>query len=325
MSEALHQLSWAGRLLAVSAGAFLIAWFVRRRGWWGAPFAALGGMALMLGLTIPLFFLRPQPAAKDVLLFQGVRYERWSDRAPAYRVIHLVTVDLTTPGLRVLVTPPEPIETEELRFELPARTTSGFLRDFDLQLAVNANYFYPVFSYGSFHYYPRVGDGVKVVGRAISSGQFYGQREDAGMVSLWFFDGRAEVSAEALPGQHAVSGYRLVRDGGLPPAVARSTHAEPRMAVGVNGAGDTLMLLVVDGRQPYYSDGASLKFIAELLISRGAHDGLLLDGGGSTSMVVRGPDGRPKVLNTPVHGRIPPGYERPVANHIGFGGLRPAR
>jgi hypothetical protein len=42
-----------------------------------------------------------------------------------------------------------------------------------------------------------------------------------------------------------------------------------------------------------------------------------LDGGGSSTLAVEGANGRPEVLNSPIHQRIP-GRERPVGNHLGI-------
>jgi exopolysaccharide biosynthesis protein len=67
------------------------------------------------------------------------------------------------------------------------------------------------------------------------------------------------------------------------------------------------LLLVVDGRQPSVSVGMSLAELARLLIELGAHDGINLDGGGSTTMVVKG-----TVVNRPSD----PTGERPVSDAI---------
>jgi exopolysaccharide biosynthesis protein len=76
-------------------------------------------------------------------------------------------------------------------------------------------------------------------------------------------------------------------------------------------------LIVVDGRQPNYSEGVTLPELTQIVIEHGGDAALNLDGGGSSTLVVEGPKGEPAVLNSPVHGRIPPGRERPVANHLG--------
>ena len=94
------------------------------------------------------------------------------------------------------------------------------------------------------------------------------------------------------------------------------SERDPRTAIGFNANGRWLYLVVVDGRQPFYSAGATFDELADILIAHGAHFGMSLDGGGSTTMVIEGPDGEPLILNSPIDQYIP-GRERPVANHIG--------
>jgi exopolysaccharide biosynthesis protein len=53
------------------------------------------------------------------------------------------------------------------------------------------------------------------------------------------------------------------------------------------------------------------------MVSLGAQNAMSLDGGGSSTMVVQGKDGKPRILNSPIDKRIP-GHERPVANHLGI-------
>ncbi|CAN5654143.1 hypothetical protein BH23GEM3_BH23GEM3_18950 [soil metagenome] len=75
------------------------------------------------------------------------------------------------------------------------------------------------------------------------------------------------------------------RDPAVSAAFAETRH--PRTAVGWRGDG-TLLLVTVDGRQPQHSVGMSLAELAELFRRLGAVEALNLDGGGSTTMVVRG-------------------------------------
>ena len=63
--------------------------------------------------------------------------------------------------------------------------------------------------------------------------------------------------------------------------------------------------------------GASLEEVGKWLKSFGAWEGLNLDGGGSTTMVVRGENGKAKVMNVPIGNANIPGYLRHNANHIG--------
>jgi exopolysaccharide biosynthesis protein len=85
---------------------------------------------------------------------------------------------------------------------------------------------------------------------------------------------------------------RLVRDSVIVPEVDTegqagfATGRHPRTAVGIADEGRRLLLVVVDGRRPNYSDGMTLRELARLMLALGARDALNLDGGGSTTMVV---------------------------------------
>jgi exopolysaccharide biosynthesis protein len=94
------------------------------------------------------------------------------------------------------------------------------------------------------------------------------------------------------------------------------TEIDPRTAVGTNRNGRFVFLVVVDGRQPFYSEGATFTELAELLQELGAFYAMSLDGGGSSTMVIEGEDGKPIIINSPIDSYIPM-RERPVANHFG--------
>jgi hypothetical protein len=74
----------------------------------------------------------------------------------------------------------------------------------------------------------------------------------------------------------------------------------PRTAVGVANDGRRLILAVIDGRQPPYSDGTTLRETAEIMLALGARDALNLDGGGSSALVFRDPaSGSLRIANRP--------------------------
>ncbi len=88
----------------------------------------------------------------------------------------------------------------------------------------------------------------------------------------------------------------LLRDGDVwlsnePNAFVRSRH--PRTIIGWNKRGDT-WLVTVDGRQEGYSEGFTLFEAAAFMQQLGATDAINLDGGGSSTFVVRG-----RVVNRP--------------------------
>jgi hypothetical protein len=109
----------------------------------------------------------------------------------------------------------------------------------------------------------------------------------------------------------AVGGFAILRDGTPPPDLDAVTLAA-RTAAGISRNGRHLYLLVADGHSPA-STGQTLAGLAVLLRQVGADDGMDLDGGGSTTLVLRGP-GEPvvSVRNFPSGGT-----ERAVANGIG--------
>ena len=85
---------------------------------------------------------------------------------------------------------------------------------------------------------------------------------------------------------------------GVATASCTSRPLHPRTAFGVSNDGRYLHVLVVDGRQPGYSLGASLVDLKDILLAAGASDVLNMDGGGSTSLVVFDPEARvPRMLN----------------------------
>jgi exopolysaccharide biosynthesis protein len=85
----------------------------------------------------------------------------------------------------------------------------------------------------------------------------------------------------------------------------------PRTVAGVRADG-TLLLVVFDGRRPGVSEGVTLPEAAGVLLSLGAVDAMNLDGGGSSTMVVRD-----RVRNSPSDpGRTDDRRQRKVSNAI---------
>ena len=107
----------------------------------------------------------------------------------------------------------------------------------------------------------------------------------------------------------ALTGSRFLVDDGLV-NVTDDRVMEPRTAVGIDRETDEVLILTVDGRQRT-SRGYTMVELANEMIDLGADEALNLDGGGSTTMVVRGSDGRDRVVNNPSDG-----FERRVANTL---------
>ena len=76
-----------------------------------------------------------------------------------------------------------------------------------------------------------------------------------------------------------------------------SSVTHPRTAVGIREDG-TVIMIVVDGRIPEYSNGASIVDLGRLMQYFGAKKAINLDGGGSSTMLVK-LDGEMTILNRP--------------------------
>lgn len=117
----------------------------------------------------------------------------------------------------------------------------------------------------------------------------------------------------------------LLIDSVVGPDVDREGNAgfqgvNPRTAAGIArvGTSQRLLLAVIDGRQPGYSVGMTLRQTAELLRSLGAQRAINLDGGGSSAMIVRDhATGALRVRNKPSD----PTGERPVGNALAVLGV----
>lgn len=257
-------------------------------------------------------FVRPQPPAMKEKLFEGLTYTREVFNDPRPMVVHVVKVNLAEDGVKVLVTPGDP----KAELPLKARTTSHFLAEFDLQVAVNGDGFTPWYDYSILNYYPHHGDPVDVIGHAISGGKDYSMDTD-NEPTLYISDrNRLTIGRPMGKAQNAISGNTLLLNKGevLP---AAGGDIQPRTAAGVEKNDKHLILVVVDGRQPGYSEGVTLAELASILKNHGAYHGINLDGGGSSTLVVEGAFGSPKVLNSPVNHRLP-GMQRAVGNHLGI-------
>ncbi len=280
---------------------------------------AVGGfIALLILIYGALGLTRPPRTNLEQQLFPGITYQRQADSMPRQIMLHVVTVDLTTPNLKFLVTPGTPgVDGKEIK----ARTTSNFVREFGVQLAINASFFLPFYERNPWNYYPHEGDRVNIIGQAISNGNIYSPGERIWPVMCIAPNNLIQIRGEkcAEGTIQAISGNRLlVERGAAVPLDIDVADAKflPCTAVGINETGDKLWMVVVDGRQPFYSDGLNLSQLTDIFLDLGAYTVLNLDGGGSATLVAA-TKGQPRVLNAPIHTRIPM-RQRPVGNHLGI-------
>jgi hypothetical protein len=197
---------------------------------------------------------------------------------------------------------------------------SSFVRDNDLLAGINTVPFDPSSA--------REGEERRVAGIAVAGGRVIAPPVPRYDALVFYRDGGAAIvnqgeldaalsSAEIL---HATGGFHcLLRDGELTERAlekaAGPRHA--RSAAGLSNGGRTLYLIVINGGFPG-SRGATEAETALILKQLGARDVLNLDGGGSSALALRSPQGGVRILNTPSHGGFP-GRERAVALCLGIG------
>jgi Phosphodiester glycosidase len=246
------------------------------------------------------------PGVTWVPVFQGVSRAEFTLAAPRPVRGFVLKMDLQAEGLQFLATPAN----GEKEGETDAQRTSTFLRTHGMQAAINAAPFAPVVNVE--------GRGLDVSGLQMSGGAVVSPPQKGGGPALILTkDNKARIGPVPVVPEGAwnvVSGFSVVlRDGGVVPG---GTDLHPRTAAGISGDGRTLYWLVVDGRQKGYSGGATTAELGAWLKLLGCADGINLDGGGTSTLVLEGSKG-PQIVNRPIHLGLP-GNERPSASHLGL-------
>ena len=225
---------------------------------------------------------------------------------------HALRVDLSRAELRIQAAggAPGPAEGEFLSTKV-----SSFVRSKGLLAGINALPFQPVSG--------KEGELRTNIGIVVSNGVEVSLPHSGFDALVFYADGGAAIAAQSEidSAEHidnAVGGFRrILAVSELVPRVLNVQARHPRSAAGISSDGRYLYLLVIDGRRPG-SIGSTEAETALVLRALGAAEGINFDGGGSTALALRYGDGKVRVVNTPIHGRIP-GRERAVAGCLGIG------
>lgn len=284
--------------------------------WGGAMIAALLVLGGCEGQVLPdplppdvLAYLEPAGLRSEVVA-QGLAYhavesshEPWS--------LHLleVSMDACALGFRVVGLDPRGSERQTVS-SLFAASGSGRLA------AVNGDFFTP----------ENEPIGVEVTQGAVQGGAArpaFAWRADRGPRltpiawrgdTLHVEDGWSLVRGEPDGQTELIAGFpALLRagdwvgdlEGEARPAFSLARH--PRTALGIDPVRNRLWIVVVDGRREGVSEGMTLPELASLFQALGATEALNLDGGGSSTMVIRG-----RVVSRPSDPLGP----RPVVNAL---------
>ena len=248
------------------------------------------------------------------------------------QVMHVVRVDLTDPDIRLYSTPRLANYIVDY-VETGGMTVSNFLTAHQLQVAINANNFHTPGTEDSPSYKLPAMAPLEVQGLAISQGEVVSTQESSTDAASFMFgtNNQATVVHTNWPAHSTAGVFTAVT--GLYPVLVNGfnistnylqipdqlhNEAQPRTAFGLSQDRRYLFLLTIDGRQSGYSQGAWDWQTAVWLQQVGAWDGINMDGGGSTTLVMADSTGHPVELNHS-SAAADPGTrrERTVGSHLG--------
>src|ERR1043165_1547330 len=172
------------------------------------------GLLVLIGLCVGAYAIydrgRPAPIPSKQKLYNGVMYRRIVRILPRPMIAHVLTIDTKAKGIEFLVTPPD----SQSQTPLNARTTSQFLQEFNLQIAINGGGFSPWWSHSPADYYPHAGDPITPFGIVASNGNVYGRGDetDIGTEPTLYMGRRNTLSFNNQPGRvyNAISGDRML-------------------------------------------------------------------------------------------------------------------
>jgi exopolysaccharide biosynthesis protein len=243
-------------------------------------------------------------------LFPGLAVTSWRQSSP-YFAVNALRVDLEHPEREILVTPGVGTLGSNSGKNFTSRTTSRFLEDFNCIAAINATPYHP---YRFFQ-----GLSQRAVGIVISDGIQYSPQSDYAVFlhtednMVRFIEPPFYLEDLSAIKQAAGGFFIILKDG---ENIGFKGKRNPLSIIGVSENGRYLFLVVIDGDDRKWSIGASLYEGAAWMEALGAFDAMILDGGGSSTLIIRGEDGKSLLINKPSGIKLF-SKERPVAVHIG--------
>jgi len=286
----------------------------------------------LLALAFTLFLWRGDADTNItawIPIFKGVEYAVGTNSPGGNgfaqrQAVFAARVDLTDPEIELFSTPRITNYISGQR-ESAGYTVPDFLATNRLQVAINANEFDP-----STYYLP-AGTPMDIRGLSICQGTVVSDQESAtDSASVMFTSNNVPTivhtnwpRASTAGIYTAVSGTYSILVNGVNVGYRYDGSSEfihelqPRTAIGVSQDKRYLYLLIIDGRQPGYSDGAYDYQTAAWLVMCGAYNGVNMDGGGSSVLAIQGSTGKPVALNRS-SAVADSGKQRTVGSHFGL-------
>ena len=241
----------------------------------------------------------------------GITLHRAAFEGNLFEANQYLCVLEVAPGLRFDIVP-----TDDKTLEL----TSALAARHGAVAAVNGSFFNMRAPYGSVNYLrvdgdelaPNARDSYENRGRGRSTRQTGAVATLQGGLYVLKSDDLARWEHDIEAEDVVTTGPMLLIAGSIEPVRADkfNTNRHPRTAVGRRADG-TVLLVTADGRNSQAA-GLSMTELQQVMVALGCIDAINLDGGGSTTMVVRG-----QIVNHPCDNKqFDAAGERPVANAI---------
>ena len=283
------------------------------------PFTGRGKILLSVLLTICGVAHRAFAEFPSTQPYPGVTYSHDLHHDPDESVF-VVTINLDKANIRVAPAGPDP-DGPQGEWQTTLLPASEIAKRENFDVTINASFFTArdtKDAEGVKSGYVR-DKWAKAVGLAMTGGKLWSSQAKDNFVSFWIDgDHRAHLGAiERVPDDAAqiVQGNAwLLRDDKPVEQTTKMMQVRhPRTAIDLDRAGKKLILLTVDGRRPGVSLGMTGDELSVELQKLGAETAINLDGGGTTTLVLRDPQtGEQKILNQPSDTR-----ERAVADVVG--------
>ena len=265
--------------------------------------------------------------------YPGIRHCSFSASVPRPNKINIVRIDLATPGLNFAVTPrgdnygkPMP-DAPKYNIVTRRERTRDFMMKHrsagrDMVIAANTAPWAPWRSPWNHTYAANMGllisDGIQVdrINKKNFRPVFF--RTKDGKYGMQIFKPGDDYSHL----QQAVSGFYFNLHEGK--VVERADRLMPCCSFGLDKSCRYLYIIIIDGRQKNFSEGATSKETGAFLKKLGAYNGIYMDGGGSATLTVWDKNGKFKGFKKPhedgTHtlNHQPRGYERLVGCNVGF-------
>lgn len=217
-------------------------------------------------------------------IFEWEKIENGIERAklvyPEYPlIVHAVKIDLTNPNLKIMTT-------EEARFNAKTKkvkreTGLQFAKRHNLTLAVNAAFFRTKSMLFSLIAEP--------CGLHICNGTILHPYETTFASICFFPDNSAKIITADIPSdvRFAVSGYKMILKDKKNIHTNIDNTEQSRTCIGLSDDDKTLFLFFAEGENKRKSRGITYDQAAFFMRALGASDACHLDGGGSSSLVIK--------------------------------------